>query len=156
MRTLRELFAAFGVLFAAWRDATRYRNCPHADEETGGFENDARDTRTAWQRARDWIFGAPACTGTFNRCPRCLRRVVPIIFGVVLFAGEWVTSEKTGARICRAAYTVVTEMQLSRSMCMDWQIPIPPYAASLDQYRDWIRARPTGGYEIHTEKGWRP
>lgn len=156
MKTAKAIFALIGLIWDAVRSATRYQNCPHPDEESGGVASDMRDTRKIRHRIHDAFFGAPACTGTYNRCPRCLRRVVPIIFGIVLFAGEWVTSETTGARICRAAYTIVTEMQLSRSMCTDWQIPVPPYAANLASYRDWIRANPAGGYQIHTEKGWRP
>lgn len=152
---MKAIFEAIRLAWEVMRQSRRYENCPHPDEEAGCVSTDMRDTRTIAHRIHDAIFGPPNCTGVFRACPRCFRRIIPIL-AVVLFAGEWVTSEKTGARICRAAYTIVTEMQLSRSMCTDWQIPVPAYGESIDQYRDWIRARPTGGYEIHTEKGWRP
>ncbi len=155
MKTARSLFALIGILWDVWRSATRYQNCPHPDEESGGVANDMRDTRTIRHRVHDVLFGAPKCTGTYNRCPRCLRRVVPIIFSVILLAGEWVTTE-SGDRICRATITIHAATPLSPEMCDDWQIRKPQYGETIEQYRAWLRLTPRGGYQIHTEKGWRP
>ncbi len=152
---MKAFFAGIGALLGAYRDATRYQNCPHPDEESGGVANDMRDTRTAAHRVHDALFGAPKCTGTYNRCPRCLRRVVPIIFGVILLAGEWITTE-SGERICRAAVPIYSETTLSPGLCEDWQVRRPQYGEDIAPYSAWLRAKPTGGYQIHTERGWRP
>lgn len=154
MKTIKAIGAAFCIMWDAYRRATRYQNCPHPDEESGGVASDMRDTRRIAHRIHDAFFGAPSCTGIYNRCPRCLRRVVPIIFGVILFAGEWVTTE-SGDRICQATTTIQTATPLSPSMCENWQIRRPQYGETIEQYRAWLRLTPQGGYQIHTERGWR-
>lgn len=89
-------------------------------------------------------------------------RLIGIALAVILARGEWVTTED-GARVCRAAYDIQTYMPLTSSMCEDWQpgMTRPIYGQSVYPFRSWLRRRPGttmvfGGFQIHTEQGWRP
>lgn len=77
---------------------------------------------------------------------------------IVAMAGEWITREDTGARICKLTLTLYTEMSLQPGFCEDWQIPPISYGQTLpSESRGWINCRFRRGCQLHIEgKGWRP
>ena len=84
-----------------------------------------------------------------------MKKIIVPLLAVILYAGEWVTTED-GVKICQTPATILTETPLSPELCTNWQIRKPVYGESIEQYRAWLRPGPGGGYQIHTERGWRP
>jgi hypothetical protein len=82
-----------------------------------------------------------------------------MVLSIVATAGEWITREDDGSRVCRLEGTITTETAWSLlSWCGDWQIPKPFYGQAMptDQH-GWIRCRPVQGCQIHIEnRGWVP
>lgn len=80
-----------------------------------------------------------------------------LAISLIAFAGEWVSREDNGDRICRISGAIHTEAALADGFCTDWQItPIRKYQALPSEQHGWIRCI-FGGCQIHIEnKGWRP
>lgn len=78
--------------------------------------------------------------------------------GLIGAAGEWVTREDDGSRVCRLTAPLSTYHVLSPSFCADWTItPLVTGQALPSEEHGWVRCRRAAGCQLHIEgRGWRP
>jgi hypothetical protein len=83
-----------------------------------------------------------------------------LVLAVIATAGEWLTREDDGSRVCRLQSTIATGMAFSLlSWCTDWQIPKPFYGQAIPgDPHGWVRCQPGAtSCQIHIEnRGWVP
>jgi hypothetical protein len=90
--------------------------------------------------------------------------MIAILVAVALIghAGEWVTRESDGARICQLSRDLNSNSQeviRAEGWCDHWTIEPPKAGEAIDPKSGWVRARPSlagGGAQLHFADGWRP